>query len=218
LKQTNSELVVVEDSLRNFQQEHGIASVEAQVAGTVTSAVALEGKIAEARAIVDVYQKLYLPGHPDLQRAKLTLDGLLEEQKKLFSATNDKGLMLSFGAAPEIGLVVSRLMRQVKSLEIVKEILMQQYEQAKMQEFKEIPSLRIVDRGKVAINKYKPKRLILIAIAALSSLFLSLLFVYVTEYLRREKDLREQAMIDDAIGQVNADLQRLKRFILFKRK
>jgi len=213
IHKTSRELAAYEDSLRVFQEEHGIAAIDVQLQGTIASAVALEQKIAEARINAEVLGKLYERNHPLLQRANLELQGLLQERAHLQTAAQSDGLLLSMGAAPEVGLVYYRLFREVKIYEAVYQVLMQQYEQAKIQELKDTPALRIVDRAEVPLYKYAPRRLLLTLIAALSAFFLAIVAVYSFNYLDRTRGTEESRWIADILDFLKADLDRARRLI-----
>ena len=82
-----------------------------------------------------------------------------------------------------------------------------------MQEFKDTPAIRIVDYGEVPINKYKPKRAIMVIIASISALFLTLLAVYFFDFLDRTRGTDESQWLDEIINILRKDLLRLKRFL-----
>ena len=52
------------------------------------------------------------------------------------------------------------------------------YEQAKIQEAKDTPSLQILDRVIVPDKKYKPKRAFIVLFAGMASLVFSFIFIY----------------------------------------
>lgn len=213
LDKASTELALYEDSLRAFQEQHGIAALQAQVEGTVSSAIALEEKVTDARITVQVLERLLQPGHPDLRRARLELQEY-EQQLEQFQYPSDKeSLRLPLGLAPEISLKYSRLYRRVKTLGAIQAILVQQFEQAKMQELKDTPALRIVDYGKVPIHKFKPKRLFLTLIAMISAFFISFLLIYFFDYIERVKGTEEYRWIDETIKHLRTDLLRVTRFI-----
>lgn len=213
LHQTSMELAAAEDSMRAFQEEHGITALEAQVQGTISAAMALEQKIADARITVQVLEQLFQPNHPELQRAKLQLQQLLQQQKEIQKPSAEETLLLPLDIAPELSLEYSRIFRHVKTLEAIHEVLVQQYEQLKMQELKETPALRIIDRGEVPIHKYKPKRLILTVMAMFSALFLALIAVYFLEYANRTRGTEEYRWVEDAIENLRSDARHILRWI-----
>jgi tyrosine-protein kinase Etk/Wzc len=218
LHQTGSELAVMEDSLRTFQEEHGISALEQQLEGTVASAVLLEQKIIDTRITIRVLEKILQSDHPELKRAKLELQEMYKQQKQFQESSNDETLLLPLGKAPEVSLAYARIFRRVQTLEAIYQILIQQFEQAKMQELKDTPAIRIVDYGKVPINKYKPKRAILVIIAFASSLFMSLIVVYFLDYLVQTRGSDESRWLEEIIQMLRNDLQKVKGHIGLGRK
>ncbi|HEX7343877.1 MAG TPA: GNVR domain-containing protein [bacterium] len=211
LSKTTAELAVTEDSLRAFQERYGIAEFQSQVEGTVTSAVALEQKIAEARIAVEVLSKLYQSGHPLVQRAKLELNGLMQEKKKMQDSKSFDSFLLPLKGAPELSLTYFHLYRDVRVLQAVYEVLIQQYQQSKIQELKDTPALRILDRGEVPLYKYKPRRLLLSMIASLGAFFLAMLAVYFLDYVQRFRGAQEYHWIDEIKDYLLRDWRRMSK-------
>jgi uncharacterized protein involved in exopolysaccharide biosynthesis len=210
LRENNVELAAGQDSLRAFQERHGLASIEAQVTGTVSSAMALQRKIADARVAVQIMEKVFQPDYPELMRARLKLQQLLAEEQKMKNDTSGSGLLLPLDTAPELSLNFARLYRQMKMLETMNDILVQQYEQARFQEMKDMPALRIVDKGAVPLRKYKPKRIILVMIASMSAFFLAVVAVYFQHYLERIQGTEESRWVNEVVGHLKTDLDRFR--------
>jgi uncharacterized protein involved in exopolysaccharide biosynthesis len=209
LFKTSDELAIAEDSLRSFQERYGITSIEAQVEGTVEAAVALEQQILNSRIMVNVMGRIFQPGHPELQRATLELQELQRQQLEMRTSSDEQSLLLPIGLAPEIGLHYTRLMRRLTTLEALHTILIQQYEQAKMQELRETPSLRIIDPGRVPIHKYKPRRAILLIMSFISALFISILLAYLLDYFTRIKGTEEYKWIEETLSYLRSDFERI---------
>ena len=94
---------------------------------------------------------------------------------------------VSFNTLPSLGLENARLIRDVELQNVIQEILIPQFEQAKLEETKNIPTLQIIDKPKVALNKAKPKRSLIVIGSTIMSFLMSLIFVY-TDH--RTKDFR----------------------------
>jgi tyrosine-protein kinase Etk/Wzc len=76
---------------------------------------------------------------------------------------------------PEIGIESIRLYRDVVIQQKILEILLPLYEQAKVDEQKDVPVLLVLDRAVVAENKTVPKRSLVVFASASIVLLLSLL-------------------------------------------
>jgi capsule polysaccharide export protein KpsE/RkpR len=209
LREKGMELAESQDSLIAFQERNGLASIDDQVSGTVNSAMQLGRQIAETRVAVQVMEQLFQPDYPELQRARIKLQELLKEEEKIRTTGGESGLLLPLGTAPEIGLQFARLYYRTKMLETMSGILAQQYEQARFQELKDLPALRIVDRGVLPIRKYKPKRFILVLIASMSAFFLALLAVYFMHYIESVQGTEEQQWVSEAGASLKADYHRI---------
>ena len=81
-------------------------------------------------------------------------------------------MMLPFNEIPELSVEYIRLYRNVTLQEKILEFILPQYEQAKIQEAKDTPSIQILDKANYPIKKHRPKRaLIVIFYCFLGTLF-----------------------------------------------
>ena len=85
---------------------------------------------------------------------------------------------VSFNTLPSLGLENARLIREVELQSTIQEILIPQFEQAKLEETKNIPTLQIIDKPKVALNKTKPKRSLIVIGSTIMSFLMSLIFCH----------------------------------------
>ena len=85
-------------------------------------------------------------------------------------------LPISLEQLPLLGNTYYDLARQAKINETVYEVLTRQYELAKVQEAKEVPSIRVLDEPVVPERKVWPPRLIIILLGTLMTLLLGILW------------------------------------------
>jgi len=76
------------------------------------------------------------------------------------------------------------LIREVELQSKIQELLIPQFEQAKLEETKNIPTLQVIDKPKVAINKAKPKRALIVIGATIMSILISIIFIYTYHHTR----------------------------------
>jgi tyrosine-protein kinase Etk/Wzc len=88
---------------------------------------------------------------------------------------------------PELALQLARLTRNLKIQETIYELLKQQYEQAKIQELKDTPTIQVLDKADIPQIKSRPKRTIIAALGGMTSLGLTLFFILILEFVKREK-------------------------------
>ena len=90
---------------------------------------------------------------------------------------------------PALAMRSARLIREVEVQSKLLEILIPQYEQARMEESKNIPTLQVIDEPKVPLNKAKPKRMLIVLGAVFMAAIFSSGYVLVEYHTR---DLRKR--------------------------
>ena len=90
---------------------------------------------------------------------------------------------------PALAMQSARLIREVEVQSKLLEILIPQYEQARMEESKNIPTLQVIDEPKVPLNKVKPKRIFIVLGAVFMAAIFSSGYVLVEYHTR---DLRKR--------------------------
>jgi capsule polysaccharide export protein KpsE/RkpR len=101
------------------------------------------------------------------------------EGKNLINELEHLPTMINFDNFPVLGMENARLLREVTIQNTLLELLIPQYEQARMEETKNIPSIQIIDHPQVALNKTKPKRSYIVIAATMMAFLLSFIFIYV---------------------------------------
>ena len=82
-----------------------------------------------------------------------------------------------------------RLLREVEVQGRLLEIMVPQFEQARMEESKNIPTLQIIDEPRIPLNKTKPKRMFIVLAVVFMSTVFSVGYVFL-EY--HSRDLRKK--------------------------
>lgn len=90
--------------------------------------------------------------------------------------------MIAFKTFPDLAMENVRLVREVTIQNQLLELLLPQYETAKLEESKSIPTLQIIEAPRVAINKTKPKRALIVLASVMMGLILSVMYIYTESY------------------------------------
>ena len=143
------------------------------------------------------YEVMY--GEQDKQLSTLSQKLDRELENLLLSSNNATGeatsnessenIWVSMGSFPDLAMRNARLMREVEVQGKLLEILVPQYEQARMEESKNIPTLQVIDEPKVPLNKAKPKRMLIVLGAVFMAAIFSSGYVLVEYHTR---DLRKR--------------------------
>lgn len=88
---------------------------------------------------------------------------------------------------PELGLTLSKLMRDVKVQETLYTMLLSQYEQARIDETKELAPISVLDPAVPPSKKSKPSTVLNLLIAGVSSIFLGIFLVFFLNFLENFK-------------------------------
>ena len=202
------DLEKAELALKTFQEKTGIIDLVAQLSSTMQMSAqaynsifeaytALYAKKIETETELAVAKTTLSNNNPTimqleklLKEQSIQLDQLMirldEKLQYLLSNISPAQIdtipniefSVSFNTLPSLGLENARLIREVELQSTIQEILIPQFEQAKLEETKNIPTLQIIDKPKVALNKTKPKRSLIVIGATVMSFLMSLIFVY----------------------------------------
>ena len=90
---------------------------------------------------------------------------------------------------PDLGIEYVRLYRELQIQEKILEFIMPQYEQAKINEKKDTPTVQVLDPAVAPIKRSSPKRMFMVLGAGIFVLFLFIIAAYIkvnAEYLGEE--------------------------------
>ena len=175
LAATTTRLNAAEDALRQFQETHpGVALPPDASAAASAGADLMAQRIALGAEVEMLEQSL----HPEataliMKRAELAaLDRELE-------------------GVPALSLEIARRYRDVKVQQAVFELLTAQYEEARIQESKDVPTVEVLDMAVPPIRKSFPHRGLMTLMAMFFSLAAGLLVAAFLETLERMKPMME---------------------------
>jgi len=146
----------------------------------VESAARLQGELIAARAEMDGLEQIYTPENMRVKTLRARVNELQRELDKINTGrpANDKtasdssNLYPSVKNLPLVGLEWTNLYRNTKIHETVYELLTQQYEVARIQEAREIPTVKVLDAA-VVPEKRHPRPMLVIGLGALLSALLA---------------------------------------------
>jgi uncharacterized protein involved in exopolysaccharide biosynthesis len=94
---------------------------------------------------------------------------------------------------PNTSLQYLDAVRDLKYQEAIWEILAKQFEVAKLDEAKDFPLIQVLDKAIPPERKSKPKRSLIIILAALVAFFIAVIWAFISEAMQRAKEQPEQA-------------------------
>ncbi len=176
------ELKTAEERLNQFQKEYKVAEVKDQVRASLEASAQLEANAVQSEVEYQVLRKTLGETHPQVEAAKSKVSELRRQAKKFELGGLESDIMIPFNKMPDVAMAYLRLYRDVLLQTKIVEFLVPQYEQAKIQEAKDTPTLLVLDKARVPEWKSKPKRLFIVAGAFIGAFILAIVIAIATEF------------------------------------
>ena len=203
LKDVKEGLIKSEEAMKTFQEKTGVIRIDEQAKAVMEGIAQLRALIAEREIQIRV-MKTYATSHnPDIQRTEEELKGLREQVSKLekTDGSGNPDVILSTDRMPSIGTAYIRKLREFKYNEALYEILLKQYELARLDEAKDAPIIQVIEKAIPPEKRIKPKRSQMVKIAMVAGFFISVLAAFLMEFIEKSS----------ADPKTREGLERLKR-------
>jgi len=161
LSETRDDLRRAEDRFRDFQEEHGMVILPDDVKSSAAS-------------LGDLYARK-IKTEFELALLKRSTGSDNPAYKQLQMEDEELGKQLS--RFPSLGVESFRLYRDLLVQQKILEILLPLYEQARVEEHKDVPVMLVLDKGVPAERKASPQRLLIMVVACFSSLLVAITVV-----------------------------------------
>jgi uncharacterized protein involved in exopolysaccharide biosynthesis len=161
--------------LSRFSSRNMTFDPQIQGKAMIEAATTLQGQLIAAQTELSGLEQIYGPENSRVKAASARVRELHSKLRGLsgagkYSGDNSGQLGPSLEQLPLLGNTYYDLARQAKINETVFEVLTKQYELAKVQEAKEVPSIRVLDEPVVPEKKVWPPRIFIIVIGTLLTL------------------------------------------------
>jgi uncharacterized protein involved in exopolysaccharide biosynthesis len=176
LGEVRTDLATAEDSLSHYQVASGmiITPEESATASGISSLYAMKVRKEIEYAIM---QRTMGGDNPELHQTEIELREL---QRKT-------------AAIPGAGIQSLRLYRNLLIQQKIMEFLVPLYEQAKIDEHKDVPVILVLDKASPPEKKSQPKRTFIVLLATCAALAFSLVLVFLRERVAESLKDEEQA-------------------------
>jgi uncharacterized protein involved in exopolysaccharide biosynthesis len=182
LNKINVELESAEKDFSQFASKNATIDISAQGRAMVEAAATLQGQLIAAESQLEGLKQIYSDNNIRVRTTQARITELRNQMQKLGGTSGGNAAPASGQSAtdnayptlrqlPLLGVPYADKFRQLKVDEAVYETLTKQFELAKVQEAKEIPSVKVLDQPEVPERKsFPPRALIIIAGTACSVL------------------------------------------------
>ena len=179
LQSVSQDLEAAEKEFSRFASENMALDIKEQGKAMFDAAAAVQGELIAAESQYEGLRQIYTDNNANVRTVKARMDELHHQLEKLggkgestVAASSHAGESLypSIRKLSVLGVSYTDLYRRTKIQEAVFESLTKEYELAKVQEAKEIPSVRVLDSPNVPEQKTFPPRLLIIFLGAVLAL------------------------------------------------
>jgi uncharacterized protein involved in exopolysaccharide biosynthesis len=175
-----------------FASQNTAIDIPSQSKAMFESAATLQGQLMAAQAELEGVKQTYTSDNIRVRTLESRITELRRQLQKLGEAgtgtdekegtdtspdATDEALYPSIRKLPLLGVRYFDLLRQAKIQESLFESLTKRYEMAKVQEAKEIPTVRVLDPANVPETKASPPRTVIVLIGLLLSIVLGCTWV-----------------------------------------
>jgi capsule polysaccharide export protein KpsE/RkpR len=182
LEQVKTDLETAEKQFSQFASQRGAIDIPEQGKAMVTAAATLQGQLIGAEAELEGLQQIYTSSNVRVRMAQAQVSRLRDSLEKLAgqgTTENSRAQELypSLRELPLLGVNYADLLRRTKVEEAVFETLTQEDELAKVEEAKEIPSVRVLDPPEVPQKKSFPPRMTFMVLGTLAGIVIGTAWV-----------------------------------------
>jgi uncharacterized protein involved in exopolysaccharide biosynthesis len=188
LKEIKQDLDDSSKALSQFSTKSKTIDIPSQGRAMVDSGLRLQDEMVAARSDLAGLRQSYSEDNVRIRAAKARI-AELQRQIEIMMGTPEESKINADDSAypsvselPALGLTYADLDRKVLVEEALWEALTKQYEAAKVQEAKEIPTVRVLDAANVPQHKSYPVRRDIVLLGAILSIFAACILVLILSY------------------------------------
>jgi uncharacterized protein involved in exopolysaccharide biosynthesis len=170
LQNVKTDLDLAARNFSDFASKNTAIDIPAQGKAMVEAAAGLQGELIAAQSELSGLRTIYSDNNVRVRTVEARVNELDKKLNEIGSGGTPGGgvsanaLYPSIRKLPLLGVTYADLFRQTKIQETVYELLTQQYELAKVEEAKEIPTVKVLDAAIVPTKKTFPPRTLIVAL------------------------------------------------------
>jgi len=182
LKEVKADLESAEKDFSQYASKNTAIDIKEQGKAMVEAAATLQGELIAAQSRLQEMRQIYTSNNVRVRGLQARVTELQNQLNRVGgkgeglsvpSPQEDDSVYPSIRKLPLLGVGWTDLYRRVKVQEAVFETLTQQYELARVEEAKEIPTVKVLDAPDVPEKKSWPPRMLIIASGTLFSLLVA---------------------------------------------
>ena len=195
LHNVRTDLGDAEVKLKSFQEKYDLVSIEEQAKVAIEGAAEIKSQIIAAQTELEVLKQF----GTEKQIEAIMLKAKIEELRKQLGAIEqgikqetdasnpsttgkEPNFYIPFDDLPRLSLELMRLTREAKIQEKLFELLIAQYEMARIEEAKDVDTIQVLDRAVVPEKKVSPKRSKIVIVSTILAFLVTAILALGKEY------------------------------------
>jgi uncharacterized protein involved in exopolysaccharide biosynthesis len=195
LNEVRNDLEKAEVSLKSFQERYQIVAIEEQAKVTIKEAARIKRELISAKTELEVFKQFGTERQVEAFMLKTKIDVLEKQLDTIKSGSinfakiqNDpdsrvnSNYFIPFDKIPEIGMQLMRLSREAKIQEKLFELLVSQYEKARIEEAKDVDTIQVLDQATPPKRRSRPNRKSIVIFSTVSAVFVGIFYAFYKEF------------------------------------
>ncbi len=175
----------LETNMKDFQQKYGVVAVPEQLESTVKAMSEIYADLARKEVAANIIRRTYGTDSPILTRAEMEVQELQKKINQLNSGKDNTqdgiNLLIPFKKAPELANKYLKITRDLEIQYKILEFVQPLYEQAKVEEVRNSPSVLVLDKAGPAERKSKPRGTLYALLSFIISFGVGLFIIFTKE-------------------------------------
>lgn len=188
-KQNISDLNKAEELLKEYQTQFGVIALPEQIGATITILAELRSNIISKEIELEILKNSVGFSHQKYKSINTEIQELQSKYDEYQLSNNNrdlkntvvykKDIIMKMEDLPDLGLKYARLYREVLIQQKIMEFLLPQYEEAKINEAKDTPTIQVLDKAVTPIKKHRPSRAIIVLFYSFLSIIFTTVYIFV---------------------------------------
>ena len=185
VNETRAEIDSLLLALKDFQQRHNTVDIEAQTSSLIKSYSDIIATKMSTDIELELARKNYAENSPIVLELKDRSEALAKQIRQLEAGKEPlkPRYLIDIGSLPDLATQYAQLKMNLEIKSKVYEFLYPQYEAAKLEELKDLPTLDILDTPREAGLRVRPKRAVMCIIAFALAVVVSIIIVLIKNAL-----------------------------------
>lgn len=218
-------LADAEAAMSNFQETTGAVKFEEQSKAVMEGIARLQARVAAKEIELKVMKTYATTQNRDVRRVEEELKGLQEQLQKMEGGASVSDGIIPTDQMPALGTEYLRKLREFRYQEALYEILLKQYETARLAEAQDSALVQVVDTAAMPEIAVAPRRRVMVERATAFSFIFACLLAFALEKFKeakanlsaenREKMVEVKFLFSQLKGKLFSPVSRLRK--LFRR-